>query len=48
MCMLKVSELQKELDEKIEAEKNMVGSVHSLNALDTLYEQCQITGKGYL
>ena len=45
MCMSKVTELQKELEEKIEEGKNMVGSVHSSNALDTLYQQCQITGK---
>ena len=48
MCMSKVSDLQKELDEKMEAEKSMAGSVHSGNALEKLYEQCQITGKGRL
>ena len=45
MCQSKVLELQKELDEKIEAEKNMVGSIHSNDALDKLYQECQITGK---
>lgn len=45
MCMSKVTELEKELEEKIEEGKNMAGSVHSNNALDSLYQQCQITGK---
>ena len=42
--MAKVTELQKELDKKIEAEKSSFVNGGSQSTIETMEQQCQITG----
>ena len=42
--MAKVTELQKELDKKIEAEKSSFVNGSSQSTIETMEQQCQITG----
>ena len=43
-CMAKVTELQQELDKKIEAEKSSFVNGGSQSTIETMEQQCQITG----
>ena len=43
-CMAKVTELQQELDKKIEAEKSSFVNGGSQSTIKTMEQQCQITG----